>query len=90
VTNIVNKGDMMAETHMSILLNFLTFLRNHRISFELSQERDTCVMVTIALPCIRIEVEIFEDHIEYSYFTGNEDVYSDEAELYKLLKDKSK
>jgi hypothetical protein len=29
---------------------------------------------------------VFEDRIEYGYFTGNEDVYSDKEELYKLIR----
>jgi hypothetical protein len=43
-------------------------------------------MVTLALVGKRIEVDFFEDHVEYSIFTGDESVEDDVDKLLALTK----
>ena len=47
--------------------------------------RDDAMMVEIHLVGIRLEVEFFDDHIEYSLFTGDESVEDDQKKLFDLL-----
>jgi hypothetical protein len=42
-------------------------------------------MVTFTLVGCRVEVDFFDDHIEFSYFTGDESVHSDWAIMQALL-----
>ena len=44
-------------------------------------------MVEITLLGKRLEVDFFEDHIEYSVFSGNEDVLDDVPALIGMIKD---
>jgi hypothetical protein len=67
------------------LLPFLKFLREQRIGFSLSQDRPDSVMVTLTLVGCRVEVDFFDDHIEFSYFTGSEAVESDWNIMKNLL-----
>ena len=43
-------------------------------------------MVTFTLVRNRVEVEFFVDHLEFSVFSGNEDVSRDEKALHDLIK----
>lgn len=63
------------------LLPFLSFLADHRIGFRIEQDRPDSVMVTLTLLGARIEVDFFDDHIEYSVFEGSEFVLDDQVSL---------
>ena len=65
------------------LLGYLNFLRNKKIKFDISQDRTESIMVTFMLVGCRVEVDFFDDHIEFSYFTGSESVHDD----WKLMQD---
>ena len=67
------------------LLDFLDMLRKRKIQFVLSQQQDDGVMVSFALVGQRVEVEFFVHGMEFSYFSGHEDVFVDESELKKLI-----
>lgn len=67
------------------LLPFLEFLRDHKIWFRMESLRDDAMMVEIHLVGIRLEVEFFDDHIEYSLFTGDESVEDNQKKLFDLL-----
>ena len=67
------------------LLPFLEFLRDHKIWFRMESLRDDAMMVEIHLVGMRLEVEFFDDHIEYSLFTGDESVEDDQEKLFDLL-----
>ena len=67
------------------LLPFLEFLRDHKIWFRMESLHDDAMMVEIHLVGIRLEVEFFDDHIEYSLFTGDESVEDDQKKLFDLL-----
>lgn len=67
------------------MLEFLDFLREKKIQFRIEQQQPEGLMVSFALVGIRIEVEFFEDELQYSIFKGNEDVLTDEALLYDFV-----
>jgi hypothetical protein len=67
------------------MLEFLTLLRRKKISYRIEQQRDDALMVTLTLIGVRVEVEFFSDHFEYSYFTGSEAVHSDREGLMRLI-----
>ena len=75
----------MTLTGIKDFLPFLEFLRTHRIWFRVDSLRDDAVNVEIHLVGARLEVEFFEDHIEYSVFTGDESVEDDQVKLFDLL-----
>jgi hypothetical protein len=79
---------MNAITHptgITDLLPFLNALRDRKIHFDLSQDRPDSVMVTFTLVGCRVEVDFFGDHIEFSYFTGDESVENDWKIMQGLL-----
>lgn len=67
------------------LLSFLEFLVEKNISYNISHQREDSIMVSLTLVGMRVEVDFFVDHIEFSYFKGNEDVISDEKRLFELI-----
>jgi hypothetical protein len=67
------------------LIPFLSALRDKKIWFEITQDRPDSVMVTFTLVGCRVEVDFFQDHIEFSYFTGDESVENDWAIMQGLL-----
>lgn len=67
------------------MLAFLSMLRRKKIMFQIEQQRDDALMVSFALVGVRVEVEFFIDHIEFSSFKGNEAVESDEKLLMILI-----
>ncbi len=59
------------------LLEFLGQLRDHEIGFRLSAPRREAIMVEVALPRERWEIEFFDDgHVETDRFIGSEGVQS--------------
>ena len=56
------------------LLPFLAMLRQRKTHFFIEQYRDDSLTVTFTIIQYRVEVDFFIDHVEYSYFVGNEDV----------------
>jgi hypothetical protein len=71
---------------MKGLLQFLNYLDANKIGYDLDHQRDDSIMVTLALVGKRIEVDFFEDHVEYSIFTGDESVEDDVDKLLALTK----
>ncbi|MCA3596640.1 MAG: hypothetical protein IOC64_00850 [Methylobacterium sp.] len=67
------------------LIKFLNVLKSKNIKFDLSQDRPESIMVTFTLVGCRVEVDFFEDHIEFSYFTGDESVHDDWKIMQSLL-----
>jgi hypothetical protein len=67
------------------LLPFLAYLERisgHREWFVLSRLAGDSVTVEIANPGYRIDVEFFEDRVEYRVFEGHEDVLDDQERLF--------
>jgi len=67
------------------LLPFLNHLKNSSIFFRLEHQRPDSVMVCLTLVGKRIEVDFFDDHIEYSIFTGDESVLEDQEKLFGMI-----
>jgi hypothetical protein len=67
------------------LVPFLNFLKENKVWFHLEQISHEALMVTISLVGERIEVEFFDDHIEFSRFTGDESVERDVGLLFSLI-----
>jgi hypothetical protein len=67
------------------IFKFLAELRSLSIKFKLRSSRDDSVAVDFTLVGCRVEVDFFDDHIEFSYFTGDEGVHDDWALMQQLL-----
>jgi hypothetical protein len=67
------------------IIDFLDFLRGKKVHFRLDQYRTNSITVTFTLVGCRVEVDFFEDHIEFSYFTGDESVHDDWKIMQALL-----
>ena len=80
----------MSKDGLQRVLDILDLLRERNVEYKIDQQQPEAIMVTIALVGLRIEVEFFVDHLEFSIFKGNEDVESDETALIDLLKERSR
>ena len=56
------------------LLPFLNWLAANKIGFLLEHGRDDAIMVTVSLIGVRVEIDFFDDHVEFSRFVGDESV----------------
>lgn len=74
---------------MPDLLVFLELLRGHKLHFSMRQNR--CDTITVAFVVVggRIEVDFFDDHIEYSVFKGDEGVLDDQGLLMKMIEEQA-
>lgn len=68
------------------LIPFLAYLDGKHVSYLLARDRDDSIMVTITIIGARIEVDFFDDHIEYSVFRGSEDVLDDQPALFEMIR----
>ncbi len=75
----------MKITGLDGLINFYDFLQKKKIRYATFCDRDDCVTILVCIMRHRIEVDIFEDHIEYSIFSGNEGVEDDQQALFDLI-----
>jgi len=69
------------------LVKFLNQLEQERISYTLAHHRDETIMVNVALPGERWEVEFFEDgSVEVERFTSRGEIAGEEvlSELFAL------
>jgi hypothetical protein len=69
------------------LISFLNYLKGRKIHFRLDSLREDAVMVRFTLVGARIEIEFFDDHIEFSSFLGDESVHDDLDVLLGLIRD---
>lgn len=69
------------------MLSVLDALTKQGIMFRMEQQRSDAVMVSFATVGLRVEIEFFEDHLEYSCFEGTEEVLDDKAELLKIIEE---
>ena len=69
------------------LLAFLNVLRKEKISYQLDCVRDDAIMVTLTVVGARIEVDFFDDHIEFSVFEGDESVEDDSDKLFRIIRE---
>ncbi|MBH8575905.1 hypothetical protein I8752_23485 [Nostocaceae cyanobacterium CENA369] len=69
------------------LVNFLNQLEQERINYTLAHHRDETIMVSVAVPGERWEVEFFEDGlVEVERFTSRGEITGEEvlSELFSL------
>ena len=78
MTHLKGLGDILA---------FLAMLERKKIFYRLDHARSDAIMVSYTLLGMRVELEFFEDHIEYSYFTGSEKVLRDQEALFAMIDD---
>lgn len=81
-SKIIHPTDMAG---LKGLLEFLEYLQRRKIWYTLAHLRDDSIMVTFTLVGYRVEVDFFENEIEFSIFSGNEGVLTDEADLFALI-----
>ena len=72
---------------MKKLLQFLTNLEKRNIHYQIEHNRDEFIMVNVAIPGERWEVEFSQSgEIEIEIFKNSKGVFTDEKLLQKLLK----
>ena len=68
------------------LFEVLRKLEQNKVHYSLSKNRPDAVQLSCTLVSARIEIDVFEDgHVEFSHFSGNEDVLADEQALWRLV-----
>lgn len=72
------------------LLPFLKYLYDNKLWTELDHERGDSLIVAVHMPGIRLEVEFFDDHVNYSIFRGDESVLDDQDALFAMLEEGGK
>jgi hypothetical protein len=70
------------------ILAFVNVLRKEKISYQLDCVRDDAIMVTLTVVGARIEVDFFDDHIEFSVFEGDESVEDDSDKLFRIIRER--
>lgn len=80
------KGKVCIFVELKELINFLNQLENSHIFYKLNKVRNEAIMVEIAVPGQRWEVEFMEDGtVEIEKFISDKDMY-DVRELETLFK----
>lgn len=77
----------MQKDGLERMLDFLDLLREKKIWFFINQYSEEGLTVTFTLVGVRVEVEFFVDHLEFSVFRGSEAVESDEKLLLDLIRE---
>jgi hypothetical protein len=67
------------------LFPFLDMLKAKRQYFRLATSPENRVIVAIVMPGKRIDIHVFDEHVEYSYFSGDEAVYNDQDWLFGMI-----
>ncbi|MEI6398953.1 MAG: hypothetical protein WCO71_09300 [Pseudomonadota bacterium] len=78
INDVKNLGD---------ILKFLDYLTENSLKFDIKQSRSDSLMVTFTVILFRVEVDFFVDHIEYSYFIGDEWVKDDLRVLDHIIRE---
>ena len=75
----------MTKPAMTRMLEFLALCNERNVHYFLEQHAEDYLTATLTLVGSRIEVNFSESGIEYSVFTGSEDVLSDFDALTALI-----
>lgn len=67
------------------IIPFLNYLDREGIHYRLDHLRDDSIMVSFTLVGMRVELDFFDDHVEFSFFTGTEEVEDDPALLFRAI-----
>jgi hypothetical protein len=77
----------MKKDGLQRILDFLDFLREKGIEFNIEQEAPTSLTVKFALVGARVEADFDVDMMHFSVFKGSEAVETDEKILEQLIKE---
>jgi hypothetical protein len=69
------------------LIPFLNYLDKESIHYRLDHLRDDSIMVSFTLVGARIELDFFDEHVEFSSFQGTEAVETDTELLARLIQE---
>jgi len=72
---------------LSDILAFLNLLDQRHILYRIDHRRPDSIMVSYTHVGVRVELDFFSDHIEYSLFEGDESVLDDQDVIFKLIED---
>lgn len=72
------------------ILEFLNHLEEKKVFYRIEKDRIDSIMVTYTLAGYRIELDFFEEKIEYSVFSGNEIVLDNQEILFNMIDNYSK
>jgi hypothetical protein len=75
----------MKLTNLADIFEFLNFIKGKRIQFDIRHTFENGLTVLLYLPGLRLEVDFFDDRVEYNIFEGDESVQEDFEKLFKLL-----
>jgi hypothetical protein len=67
------------------MLDFIDFLNDQKIIFSIHNRSFDSISIDFAGVGIRYEVDFFVDHMCFSYFKGDENVFRGDEELKKLI-----
>jgi len=80
---------MTEKTGFNRIIDFLGLLRSKKLQFKLEQQTNDAIMVSFSLVGRRVEVQFFEDHLEFSEFLGRELIDDSEENLMNLVMSKA-
>lgn len=69
------------------LLDFIAYLKEQGILFSLHNRAPDTISIDFANIGIRYEVDFYVKEMRFSYMKGSEDVFTDEAELKRLIQE---
>ncbi|HVY20465.1 MAG TPA: hypothetical protein VHA70_10360 [Bauldia sp.] len=67
------------------LLAFANLLRAAKVEYRLEHSRHDALTIQLFLIGAFIEIDFFDDHIEYTFFEGSESVLDDQERLFALI-----
>ncbi|HMO30846.1 hypothetical protein [Enterovirga sp.] len=68
------------------IIAFTSYLRDRKIWHAFQQTADDYITVRVDILNSRIEVDFYEDHVEYNHFDGREDILTDQIKLFAMLR----
>ncbi|ODA67600.1 hypothetical protein A7A08_01634 [Methyloligella halotolerans] len=71
------------------LIPFLNYLKDRKLYFQLEHSSHETFTVSIHLIGHRVEVDFYDDHVDYSIFSGDESVLDDQKTLFAMLEEQS-
>jgi hypothetical protein len=69
------------------IFSFLNYLKKEGIHYRLDHLRHDSIMVSFTLVGMRVELDFFDDHVEFSFFKGSEEVETDVRLLATLIEE---
>jgi hypothetical protein len=67
------------------LLAFANFLKAAKIEYRLQHSRHDALTIQLFLIGAFVEIDFFNEHVEYTLFQGSENVLDDQERLFALI-----